>query len=99
MEDHDVTRNGQSHFIVDAHVHLWDARPQDQRNVHGKQFSDCFYNYAANAPESGKLGYDEFLYPGGERLMKDFADGAERRCGSHRGPCAGNWRTDAVSPS
>src|SRR6476646_6703972 len=71
------TKDGDSYFIVDAHVALWDARPQNQRNVHGKQFIDCFYDYHRNlSPESEVWTYEEYLYQGGERLMKDlFADG------------------------
>ena len=66
-----------SYFIVDAHVALWDARPENQRNIHGKQFIDCFYDYHRNlSPESEVWGYDEYLYQGGDRLMKDlFTDG------------------------
>ena len=66
-----------SYFIVDAHVALWDARPENQRNIHGKQFIDCFYDYHRNlSPDSEVWGYEEYLYQGGERLMKDlFTDG------------------------
>ena len=64
-----------SYFIVDAHVALWDARPENQRNIHGKQFIDCFYDYHRNlSPESEVWGYEEYLYQGGERLMKDLFD-------------------------
>jgi uncharacterized protein len=64
-------------FIVDAHVALWDARVENQRNIHGKQFIDCFYDYHRNlSPESELWTYDEYLYQGGERLIKDlFIDG------------------------
>ncbi len=82
-----VTRNGddrrctprtaRSYFIVDAHIALWDARPENQRNIHGKQFIDCFYDYHRNlSPESEVWPYEDYLYQGGERLMKDlFTDG------------------------
>ena len=64
-----------SYFIVDAHIALWDARPENQRNVHGKQFIDCFYDYHRNlSPESEVWSYEEYLYQGGERLMKDLFD-------------------------
>ncbi len=72
------TKDGERYFIVDAHIALWDARPENQRNIHGKQFIDCFYDYHRNlSPESERWSYDdEFLYYGGERLMKDlFEDG------------------------
>jgi predicted TIM-barrel fold metal-dependent hydrolase len=60
-------------FIVDAHVALWDARPENQRNIHGRQFIDCFYDYHRNlSPESEVWEYDDYLYQGGERLMKDL---------------------------
>ncbi len=71
------TKDGENYFIVDAHVALWDARPENQRNIHGKQFIDCFYDYHRNlSPESEHWTYEEYLYQGGERLMRDlFTDG------------------------
>ena len=71
------TKDDTSYFIVDAHIALWDARPENQRNIHGKQFIDCFYDYHRNlSPESEVWSYEEYLYQGGERLMKDlFTDG------------------------
>jgi predicted TIM-barrel fold metal-dependent hydrolase len=70
-------KDGEKYFIVDAHIALWDARPENQRNIHGKQFIDCFYDYHRNlSPESELWSYEEYLYQGGERLMKDlFTDG------------------------
>ncbi len=71
------TKDGEKYFILDAHIALWDARPENQRNVHGKQFIDCFYDYHRNlSPASELWPYEEYLYQGGERLMKDlFTDG------------------------
>jgi predicted TIM-barrel fold metal-dependent hydrolase len=37
--------NGEEFFIIDGHVHLWDGSPENQRNVHGAQFINCFYDY------------------------------------------------------
>ncbi len=71
------TKDGENYYIVDAHIALWDAREENQRNIHGKQFIDCFYDYHRNlSPESEVWTYEEYLYQGGERLMKDiFTDG------------------------
>ncbi|QNN53955.1 amidohydrolase family protein [Nocardioides mesophilus] len=67
------SKDGEDYFIVDAHVALWDARPENQRNVHGKQFIDCFYDYHRNlSPESEVWSYEDYLYQGGERLMHDL---------------------------
>lgn len=71
------TKDGESYFVVDAHIALWDAREENLRNIHGKQFIDCFYDYHRNlSPESEVWSYEEYVYYGGERLMKDlFEDG------------------------
>jgi uncharacterized protein len=70
-------KDGQKYFIVDGHVALWDGRPENQRNIHGKQFIDCFYDYHRNlSPESEVWSYEDYLYQGGKRLLKDlFEDG------------------------
>ncbi|MER5393490.1 amidohydrolase family protein, partial [Saccharopolyspora sp. NPDC002686] len=69
------SKDGEDYFIVDAHVALWDARPDNQLNIHGKQFIDCFYDYHRNlSPESEVWPYEEYLYYGGERLLRDLFD-------------------------
>jgi len=70
-------KDGEKYFIVDAHIALWDARPENQRNIHGRQFIDCFYDYHRNlSPEDAVWDYDTYTYYGGERLMRDlFVDG------------------------
>ena len=71
------TKDGESYFIVDAHIALWDGREKNCKNIHGKQFIDCFYDYHKNlSPEEVVWPYDEYTYYGGQRLMKDlFVDG------------------------
>lgn len=70
-------KNGEKYYIVDEHVHIWDARESNLKNIHGKQFIDCFYDYHMNlSPDSEKWDYETYCYYGGERLMKDvFEDG------------------------
>jgi predicted TIM-barrel fold metal-dependent hydrolase len=70
-------KDGEKYFIVDSHVHLWDARAENLKNIHGKQFIDCFYDYHMNlSPDEVKWGYDDYCYYGGDRLMKDvFEEG------------------------
>jgi predicted TIM-barrel fold metal-dependent hydrolase len=70
-------KNGERYYIVDAHIALWDARAENQRNIHGKQFIDCFYDYHKNlSPEEVVWDYDTYTYYGGQRLLKDlFEDG------------------------
>jgi hypothetical protein len=37
-------RDGERYFIVDGHVHFWDARPEN-RNRFGEGFIACFYDF------------------------------------------------------
>lgn len=39
------TKCGEDIFVIDGHVHYWDGSPANHKNVHGKQFIDCFYAY------------------------------------------------------
>ncbi|KRA38951.1 MULTISPECIES: amidohydrolase family protein [unclassified Nocardioides] len=71
------SKDGENYYVVDSHVAIWDAREANLKNVHGKQFIDCFYDYHKNlSPEEEVWDYDTYTYYGGERLMKDlFQDG------------------------
>jgi uncharacterized protein len=64
--------NDQKYFIVDSHIALWDAREENLRNIHGKQFIDCFYDYHRNlSPASELWSYEQYLYYA-DRLMHDL---------------------------
>lgn len=39
--------SGDEYFVVDGHTHFWDGSAENHRNIHGKQFIDCFYAYHA----------------------------------------------------
>lgn len=49
------TADGQEIFVIDGHVHLWDASPENRKNVHGKQFIDCFYGYHTSLSPKDQL--------------------------------------------
>ena len=51
------TKDGEEIFVIDGHTHFWDGSPQNQKNVHGKQFIECFYAYHSN------LSPKEWLWP------------------------------------
>ena len=48
---------GNEYFVVDAHLHWWDASPANQKNEYGKGFISCFYDY-----HSG-LSPEEYVWP------------------------------------
>jgi len=67
------TADGQEVFIIDGHVHLWDASPENIRNVHGQQFIDCFYGYhQALSPKDYLWPKEKFDRYSPETMMEDL---------------------------
>jgi len=66
-------KDGEKYFVVDGHVHYWDASPENQQNIHGKQFIDCFYGYhSALSPPDYLWPEDKFQKYSEEDMMHDL---------------------------
>jgi predicted TIM-barrel fold metal-dependent hydrolase len=66
-------KDGEQYFIVDGHIHFWDARPENWRNVHGQQFIECFHDYqTALSPEEYKWPIEEFYTQSEEKILHDL---------------------------
>jgi predicted TIM-barrel fold metal-dependent hydrolase len=74
-----ITPEGKEVFIVDAHTHFWDGSPDNQRNIHGKQFIDCFYGYhTALSPKEELWEKSKFEKYSADDLYRDlFIDGPD----------------------
>jgi predicted TIM-barrel fold metal-dependent hydrolase len=48
-------KNGTKYFVVDGHIHYWDASPENQLNQYGKGFIECFYGYHTSLSPEGWL--------------------------------------------
>jgi uncharacterized protein len=67
------TQDGDEVFIIDGHVHLWDARKSNIKNLHGQQFIDCFYAYHTNlSPKEYQWSKDKFDHYGVEAMYQDL---------------------------
>ena len=73
------TSDGEEIFIIDGHVHLWDASPENIKNIHGQQFIDCFYGYhTALSPAEELWPKEKFDKYGPEQMVRDlFIDGPD----------------------
>jgi predicted TIM-barrel fold metal-dependent hydrolase len=73
------TKDGNEIFIIDGHVHLWDGSRENQRNVHGEQFIDCFYAYHTSlSPKEQIWEREKFYKYGPETMYRDlFVDGPD----------------------
>src|SRR5260370_40990 len=57
----DGKAKGEEFFVIDGRPHFWDGSPANQKNIHGKQFIECFYAYHSNlSPPSEKWEKEKF---------------------------------------
>jgi uncharacterized protein len=64
--------NGERYFVVDDHVHFWDARPEN-RNRLGEGFIKCFYDYHKNlGPPEYEWPFEKFARYTEQDLMHDL---------------------------
>ncbi len=67
------TVDGQEIFIIDGHMHLWDARPENWRNEYGEAWIRCFYDYHSGlSPDEYVWSFEEMCYYGEDRLINDL---------------------------
>ena len=74
-----TTKDGEDIFVIDGHVHFWDASKANQKNVHGAQFIDCFYAYHSNlSPKDQLWAKEKFEKYDAETMHRDlFVDGPD----------------------
>jgi predicted TIM-barrel fold metal-dependent hydrolase len=62
---------GERYFIVDSHVHFWDARPEN-RNRYGEGFIACFYDFQRHlSPQQWVWPKEKFDRYSEEDLLHD----------------------------
>jgi predicted TIM-barrel fold metal-dependent hydrolase len=67
------TKDGESYYIVDSHVALWDGSPENQANRYGKGFIECFYDYHRNlSPQEWVWPLDKFSKYSEADLLHDL---------------------------
>ena len=65
--------DGQDLFVIDGHMHLWDASPGNWRNQYGESWIKCFHAYhSALSPAEEVWPFDKFCHYGDEALVDDL---------------------------
>ena len=65
--------NGEDIFVVDGHMHFWDAGPDNHRNDYGNAWIKCFYDYhSALSPADYVWDFDKYCNYGEEALISDM---------------------------
>ena len=66
------TAQGEEIFVVDGHLHFWDASPANQKNTYGEGFIGCFYDYHKNlSPSDYVWPRDKFEKYDEATMMRD----------------------------
>ena len=72
-------KDGEKYFVVDAHMHFWDASREnwvEGREDLAKGWIDCFYGYHQLAPPETHWDYEKYLKVSEDDLMRDvFEEG------------------------
>jgi predicted TIM-barrel fold metal-dependent hydrolase len=72
-------KDGEAYFVVDSHVHWWDAGPENWvagAEQYAKGFIECFHAYQGLAPAETHWSLEHFQRYSEADLMKDlFEDG------------------------
>jgi hypothetical protein len=69
---------GEDVFVIDGHLHLWDASEENIKHQGGEEFIQCFYDYHATfTPEDRLWDMDEYRKYSADRMVEDlFGNGA-----------------------
>jgi predicted TIM-barrel fold metal-dependent hydrolase len=66
-------KDGEKYFVVDGHVHYWDASLENTTNKYGEGFIRCFYDYHKNlSPEEYLWSLDKYRKYSEEDMMHDL---------------------------
>ncbi|MFC6765197.1 amidohydrolase family protein [Natrinema soli] len=64
---------GEEIFVIDGHVHLWDAREENIKHRGGEQFIQCFYDYHTGfTPEDQQWSLEQYRHYGPDRMTEDL---------------------------
>ncbi len=72
-------KNGEKYFVVDSHMHYWNAAPDNWvkgQEQYAKGWIECFHAYMSLAPAETHWPIEKFMKYSEDDLMKDvFEDG------------------------
>jgi len=71
------TADGEELFVMDGHMHLWDASPENRRNQWGEGWIHCFHDFHSGlSPAEYVWPIEKFCKYGEDALVNDlFVDG------------------------
>src|SRR5215470_10973121 len=66
-------QDGHDIFVIDGHMHCWDANPENWKNKYGESWIRCFFAYhSALSPAEAVWPFEKFCRYGDEALVDDL---------------------------
>ncbi|MWG34514.1 amidohydrolase family protein [Halomarina oriensis] len=66
-------QDGEEIFVIDSHLHYWDASEENITHEGGEQFIQCFYDYHTGfTPEERQWSLEEYRKYEEERMLNDL---------------------------
>ena len=67
------SHDGHDIFVVDGHMHFWDANPENWKTKHGESWIKCFHAFHSGlSPAEEVWAFDKFCCYGEEVLVNDL---------------------------
>src|SRR6478672_2225564 len=70
-------KDGEKYFVVDGHVHFWDAGPENWvkgQEQYAKGWIECFHAYHGLGPAEHAWSLEKFMTLNQEDLVKDVLE-------------------------
>jgi uncharacterized protein len=93
-------KDGEKYFVVDSHMHFWDASREnwrEGRENYAKGWIDCFYGYHQLAPAETHWDYEHYLKVSEEDLMRDVFEEGHVDVGIFQSTYLKYWYTEGFN--
>ncbi|MGD9530874.1 amidohydrolase family protein [Pseudonocardia sp.] len=93
-------KDGEKYFVVDAHMHFWDASREnwrEGREQYAKGWIDCFYGYHQLGPPETYWDYERYLKVSEEDLVRDVFEEGHVDVGIFQSTYLKYWYTEGFN--
>src|SRR5437667_3190105 len=94
------THNGDSFFVVDGHLHFWDASPANWvsgQEQYAKGWIECFHAYMGLGPEETHWPIEKFQKYSEDDFVKDVFEDGHVDVGIFQSTYLKEWYTDGFN--
>src|SRR5436305_8188687 len=93
-------RDGEKYFVVDSHLHFWDASPENWvqgREQYAKGWIECFHAYQGLGPPETHWPIEKFMKYTEEDFVRDVFEQGYVDVGIFQSTYLKDWYTDGFN--